>query len=315
MDVLTLAACHLSGHDSDHKALVSGLDGGSGTCSGLYSSVSCYTRTLVRVDKGRPPIELEAQLFPEPPSPPSKRPIDNEWLCKVCPLAILSILVLILLPKARGPPQSQSLGKVTRRGPADYIPRDDDNDTSYFCSTFTRSSYEACSFLSHNAEADAVDVLLELEGIQAIIPFVQDSTYTRGCSYIVGCVSLLVAPDDKDFLELLGSTANKGGIQKPSPFPCVLATWTSLWKTFNPHQTCTSASRVLGISLMLHIRAMQKQLAYLLARRQVTLPPELLSKLEEDRPLLLAILDNTTPSFQNITNHSLLLYRYSNPNR
>ena len=60
---------------------------------------------------------------------------------------------------------------------------------------------------------------------------------------------------------------------------------------------------------------MQKQLAYLLARRQVTLPPELLSKLEEDRPLLLAILDNTTPSFQNITNHSLLLYRYSNPNR
>ena len=38
---------------------------------------------------------------------------------------------------------------------------------------------------------------------------------------------------------------------------------------------------------------MQKQLAYLLARQQVTLPTELLSKLEEEQPLLLAILNNT----------------------
>lgn len=66
-------------------------------------------------------------------------------------------------------------------------------------------------FLSHNAEADAVDLLLELEDIQAIIPFVQDSTYTRVCSYIVGCVNLLVAPDDKDFLETARSIYRKQG--------------------------------------------------------------------------------------------------------
>ena len=38
---------------------------------------------------------------------------------------------------------------------------------------------------------------------------------------------------------------------------------------------------------------MQKQLAYLLARQQVTLPSDLLSKLEEDQPILLSILNNT----------------------
>jgi len=41
---------------------------------------------------------------------------------------------------------------------------------------------------------------------------------------------------------------------------------------------------------------MQKQLAYLLARQQVTLPSEILSKLEEDQPELLSILNNTSLS-------------------
>lgn len=66
-------------------------------------------------------------------------------------------------------------------------------------------------FLSHNAEADAVDLLLELENIESIIPFVDDDTYPRVCSYIVGCVNLLTAPDDRDFLLTVRSIYRKHG--------------------------------------------------------------------------------------------------------
>jgi len=56
-------------------------------------------------------------------------------------------------------------------------------------------------FLSHNAEPDAVDLLLELESIESIIPFVDENTYGRVCSYMVACVDLLVPPDDRRFLQ------------------------------------------------------------------------------------------------------------------
>ncbi|KAK8847370.1 hypothetical protein IAR55_005228 [Kwoniella newhampshirensis] len=56
-------------------------------------------------------------------------------------------------------------------------------------------------FLKHNAEADAVDLLLELENIEAIIELVDDKTFERVCRYMVSCVPLLVPPDDSAFLE------------------------------------------------------------------------------------------------------------------
>ena len=40
-------------------------------------------------------------------------------------------------------------------------------------------------FLSHNAEADAVDILSELEMIKRIIEYVDENTYKRVCLYIV----------------------------------------------------------------------------------------------------------------------------------
>lgn len=55
--------------------------------------------------------------------------------------------------------------------------------------------------LSHNGEADAVDLLLELESIRSIIPFVDDNTYSRVCLYMMSCVNLLVPPDDREFLK------------------------------------------------------------------------------------------------------------------
>lgn len=55
-------------------------------------------------------------------------------------------------------------------------------------------------FLGHNGEADAVDLLLELESIEKIEKFVDENTYQRVCTYMVGCVNLLVPPDDHKFL-------------------------------------------------------------------------------------------------------------------
>ncbi|SNX83793.1 probable RPN1 - 26S proteasome regulatory subunit [Melanopsichium pennsylvanicum] len=54
--------------------------------------------------------------------------------------------------------------------------------------------------LTHNAEADAVDLLLELEAIDKLPQFVDKDTYARVCLYMVSCVNLLVPPDDAMFL-------------------------------------------------------------------------------------------------------------------
>ncbi|SOV04151.1 probable RPN1 - 26S proteasome regulatory subunit [Ustilago sp. UG-2017a] len=54
--------------------------------------------------------------------------------------------------------------------------------------------------LTHNAEADAVDLLLELEAIDKLPQFVDKDTYARVCLYMVSCVNLLVPPDDTMFL-------------------------------------------------------------------------------------------------------------------
>ncbi|CAG8438595.1 3197_t:CDS:10 [Ambispora gerdemannii] len=54
-------------------------------------------------------------------------------------------------------------------------------------------------FLKHNAEADAVDLLLELEAIDQLPQFVDKDAYARVCLYMVSCVNLLVPPDDVAF--------------------------------------------------------------------------------------------------------------------
>ncbi|CAH2352847.1 26S proteasome regulatory subunit Rpn1p [[Candida] railenensis] len=55
-------------------------------------------------------------------------------------------------------------------------------------------------FLKHNAEADAVDLLLEIECIDKLPEFVDENTYARVCLYMVSCVPLLAPPDDSSFL-------------------------------------------------------------------------------------------------------------------
>ncbi|KAI5954327.1 RPN1 [Candida jiufengensis] len=55
-------------------------------------------------------------------------------------------------------------------------------------------------FLNHYAEADAVDLLLEIESIDKLPEFVDDSTYARACLYVTSVVPYLAPPDDISFL-------------------------------------------------------------------------------------------------------------------
>ncbi|KAF9143259.1 proteasome regulatory particle base subunit [Mortierella sp. GBA39] len=51
-------------------------------------------------------------------------------------------------------------------------------------------------FLAHNAEADAVDLLLQLDIVPKLVGFVDKNSYKRVCLYIAGCVNYLESPDD-----------------------------------------------------------------------------------------------------------------------
>ncbi|CAX45590.1 26S proteasome regulatory subunit, putative [Candida dubliniensis CD36] len=55
-------------------------------------------------------------------------------------------------------------------------------------------------FLKHNAEADAVDLLLEIECIDKLPQFVDENTFARVCLYVTSCVPYLAPPDDISFL-------------------------------------------------------------------------------------------------------------------
>jgi len=54
--------------------------------------------------------------------------------------------------------------------------------------------------LEHNGEADAVDLLEELECVAKIADLIDKDTYQRVCAYMVSCVPLLPPPDDVAFL-------------------------------------------------------------------------------------------------------------------
>ncbi|SCU86878.1 LAME_0D07998g1_1 [Lachancea meyersii CBS 8951] len=56
-------------------------------------------------------------------------------------------------------------------------------------------------FLKHNGEADAVDLLLEIESIDKLPQFIDENTFQRVCQYMIACVPLLPPPDDVFFLQ------------------------------------------------------------------------------------------------------------------
>ncbi|KAL9102955.1 MAG: hypothetical protein Q9163_001942 [Psora crenata] len=124
-------------------------------------------------------------------------------------------------------------------------------------------------FLSHNAEADAVDVLSELEIIQEIPKYLDENTYARVCLYMVSMVNLLTYPEDQQFLH----TAH------------------DIYKQYNKlPQAMVLAIRLNDIELILTDFdsttdvAMKRQMALLVARQQIWL--EALLDTDESQELI-----------------------------
>jgi 26S proteasome regulatory subunit N1 len=130
-------------------------------------------------------------------------------------------------------------------------------------------------FLKSNAEADAVDLMSELEIIEDIPKFLDKDTYPRVCLYMVSMVNLLTYPDDQQFLR----TAH------------------DVYKQYNQlTQAIVLAIRLNDVEL---IRkdfdsttdvALKKQMAFLIARQQIVL--ELPTDTEEEQEIV-ECLNNT----------------------
>ncbi|KAI9376353.1 26S proteasome regulatory complex, non-ATPase subcomplex, Rpn1 subunit [Aspergillus egyptiacus] len=131
-------------------------------------------------------------------------------------------------------------------------------------------------FLSHNAEADAVDLLSELEIIQEISRFVDENTYSRVCLYMVSMVNLLTYPEDQQFLK----TAHEIYVRYNE-----LAKAIVLAIRLNDHDLIKSDLNATSD------RSLKKQMAFLVARQQIWL--EQLGDDEEDQTFM-DCLNNTS---------------------
>ncbi|KAI9878403.1 MAG: proteasome regulatory particle base subunit [Pleopsidium flavum] len=123
-------------------------------------------------------------------------------------------------------------------------------------------------FLSHNAEADAVDILSELEMIDEIPKYLDENTYSRICLYMVSMVNLLTYPEDQQFLR----TAH------------------DIYKQYNKlTQAMVLAIRLNDLDMIqadlesTSDKALKDQMAFLVARQQIWLEPP--SESEEDQEL------------------------------
>ncbi|CAG8700181.1 1181_t:CDS:2, partial [Scutellospora calospora] len=116
-------------------------------------------------------------------------------------------------------------------------------------------------FLKHNAEADAVDLLLELEAIEKLPDYVDKDIYARVCLYMVSCVNLLVPPDDVAFLRTAHAI-----YRKENKFTEAV----SLAIRLGDHDLIREDFNAAGELDEL----LQKQIAFLLARQQISLPIE-----------------------------------------
>lgn len=123
--------------------------------------------------------------------------------------------------------------------------------------------------LSHNAEADAVDLLSELEIIEEIPRFLDENTYGRVCLYMVSMVNLLTYPEDQQFLR----TAHSIYVRfNELPKAIVLAI------RLNDHDLIRSDMNATSD------KSLRKQMAFLAARQQVWL--ELTPEDEEDQAFM-----------------------------
>ncbi|MCJ1313356.1 proteasome regulatory particle base subunit [Agyrium rufum] len=111
-------------------------------------------------------------------------------------------------------------------------------------------------FLSHNAEADAVDLLSEMELIEELPKYLDENTYPRVCLYMVTMVNLLTYPEDQQFLRTAHDI-----YKKYNKLPQALALAIRLNDITLAREDFLSTDDI----------AQKKQMAFQIARQQITL--------------------------------------------
>lgn len=147
----------------------------------------------------------------------------------------------------------------------------------------------AAFFLDHNGEPDACDLLYEIGQIEAIIPMAcqEGRDHTRICLYLLSCVPYEADGDDRTALRVTYQI-----YRAVSDYPHALILALRLGEPTLIHETFTACPDSL----------IKKQLAYILARQQYRLPPEIIASgaATEDQSQLQEILNNVrlTDSFK-----------------
>lgn len=110
--------------------------------------------------------------------------------------------------------------------------------------------------MAHNAEADACDLLMEIERLDLLQQYVDESAYPRVCLYLTSCVPYVPDPENTT----------------------LLTTALDLFRKFNQYpQALRLAMQLNNHTLIEEIftscpdLAMQKQLAFMLGRQQIFL--------------------------------------------
>ncbi|KAK5660313.1 hypothetical protein OQA88_12853 [Cercophora sp. LCS_1] len=111
-------------------------------------------------------------------------------------------------------------------------------------------------FLKSNAEADAVDLMSELEIIDQLPKFVDENTYSRVCLYMVSMVNLLTYPDNEQFLRVAHE----------------------IYKKYKQHTQAMALAIRLNDTAMIQgdlhgakDPALKKQLAFLIGRQRISM--------------------------------------------
>jgi len=109
-------------------------------------------------------------------------------------------------------------------------------------------------YMNHNAEADACDLLMEIENVELLADYVEKDTYQRVCLYLLGCVAYVPEPEDS----------------------VLLNTCCKIYLKFEQYpQALRCAIQLNDLDLMQQIfygcknNLLRKQMAFLLARQQV----------------------------------------------
>eukprot|EP00050_Salpingoeca_kvevrii_P004135 m.243554 g.243554 ORF g.243554 m.243554 type:complete len:831 (-) comp10951_c0_seq1:89-2581(-) len=135
-------------------------------------------------------------------------------------------------------------------------------------------------FMAHNAEADACDLVMEIERLEALDQFVDDKAHQRVCLYLLSCVPYVPDPENTNLLRRCLAI-----YRKFEHWPQALQMALKL----NEHQT------IKDVFLSCPDKIVRRQLAIMLGRQQfiLNLEEEMADGDDEEIETLMSLISNT----------------------